>query len=189
MFTASAGTGSFGIYTMKPDGSDVTRVVSSPATHPEWSPDGSKILYLSGSAIDGFTIVNADGTNPRPLGRGSIFTPWTAWSPDGSKISFTGSPFGTLWTMSPDGSGAAPLSDSSFYDRMPDWQPVPAPRRSDFAEWPGLLQSRARLHRCGRVRPAVWRRGSRLRQMRQRESLSSARNRTISVSQAARWAR
>lgn len=140
-FTASPGTGSFGLYTMKPDGTDVTRVVSSPATHPEWSPDGSKILYLSVSAVDGFTIVNADGTNPRPLGRGSIFSPWTAWSPDGAKIAFTGSPFSTLWTMTPDGSGAAPLSDSSFYDRMPDWQPVPAPRRSDFKNGPAFCRA------------------------------------------------
>jgi serine/threonine protein kinase/Tol biopolymer transport system component len=66
------------------------------ACQPSWSPDGKKMVFISpckgmdeiyyGASL---YIINADGTNPTPVGTvpGGDFDP--AWSPDGKSIAFT----------------------------------------------------------------------------------------------------
>jgi DNA-binding SARP family transcriptional activator/tRNA A-37 threonylcarbamoyl transferase component Bud32 len=89
-----------------------TQGESNPNLWPDWSPDGSKIVF-AGAGPEGFDIyvMNADGTG---LGRitdapGDEYTP--AWSPDGSRILFgyddEAEPDWTsgLASVSPDGSG------------------------------------------------------------------------------------
>jgi dipeptidyl aminopeptidase/acylaminoacyl peptidase len=76
---------------------------------PEWSPDGSQIVFNSGQwPYTDVYVANADGSGVRRLtaSPGQDFVLW--WSPDGSKIIFgsarsrTGGNF--VYMMNPDGS-------------------------------------------------------------------------------------
>ena len=81
------------ILSVAPDGSDLTVVFDygntdvvdiRPFNNLSWSPDGSKILF-SGLGRRVVGVVNADGSNPRPLA--SVRRADNAtWSPDGSSI-------------------------------------------------------------------------------------------------------
>jgi Tol biopolymer transport system component len=71
------------IYTMKPDGSDVTPAVTTvgPDLYPAWSPDGTKLAYAENRAeLGGYEIVAAgvDGSNPTRL----TFTDESTFHPD-----------------------------------------------------------------------------------------------------------
>ena len=60
------------IYTLPIDGGKATRVTSGQMfdAQPHYSPDGKSIVFVSDrSQSDNLWIMNADGTNPRPLTR------------------------------------------------------------------------------------------------------------------------
>src|SRR5579859_3376973 len=80
------------IYVMSVDGSDQQRLTIDPAgadTYPEFSPDGTKILFAStrtgSSAL--FTM-NLDGADVQQLTPDSLNAGDANWSPDGSKVAF-----------------------------------------------------------------------------------------------------
>jgi Tol biopolymer transport system component len=87
---------------MNADGSNPTRLTESTAAregypvwvwagNPVWSPDGSKIAFVSNR--DGrrdIYIMNADGSNVTRLTKDSIIKWSPSWSPDGTKIAFCG---------------------------------------------------------------------------------------------------
>ena len=102
------------IWVMNADGTNakaLTHLTAAKAhcVRPAWSPDGTKIAYTSGRALDGtdntnpggpFIVtnvwsINADGTNDIPLtddnsifGGGTTNSSDPVWSPDGTKIIF-----------------------------------------------------------------------------------------------------
>jgi hypothetical protein len=92
------------IYTMKPDGSDVTPAVTTvgPDLYPAWSPDGTKLAYAENKAeFGGYEIVvsGIDGSNPTRLTYTdeSVFHPdWQTLDrpPDCSSVSATP---GSIW--------------------------------------------------------------------------------------------
>jgi dipeptidyl aminopeptidase/acylaminoacyl peptidase len=91
--------------------------------HPAWSPDGSKIAFDRDFAI---WVMNADGSNQENL-TGSVSGEQPAWSPDGTKIAFrTGGPTpgAEIAVMNADGSGLHTITQDSFFDEFPDWQPL-----------------------------------------------------------------
>ena len=57
---------------------------------PAWSPDGTKIAYVSGDDEDSLNVyvMNADGTNPTRLTHHNYAAWFPVWSPDGTKIAF-----------------------------------------------------------------------------------------------------
>ncbi|MEW5884009.1 MAG: hypothetical protein AB1725_07285 [Armatimonadota bacterium] len=79
------------LWVMNADGSDVAPLTFGES--PTFSPDGSKIAFVSGSTI---SVINADGTQEQELGKG-ILASDVAWSPRGDRIAF--SDFDELYTV------------------------------------------------------------------------------------------
>jgi Tol biopolymer transport system component len=128
---------SWDLFTMNPDGSDVTPITHDVRTlddppmsdfYPTWSPDGRKIAFISNRAdyLTGFEIfvVNADGTGLTRLTHStnaSNLPP--AWSPDGTELAFVHQAYirgegcnvcflpPAIHKMKADGSGEVRLAD------------------------------------------------------------------------------
>jgi Tol biopolymer transport system component len=149
--------GSIGnIWVINADGSNarpLTQLTATGSFRAVWSPDGSKIAFTSGRALDGsdnantsgasvvtnIWLMNADGSGVKPL------TQLTArlsesdqpvWSPDGSKIAFTSSraldgsnnsnSAANIWVVNADGSGARALTQLTAREvtsLQPVWSP------------------------------------------------------------------
>jgi TolB protein len=72
-----------GIYTMKPDGSDVQKVIGEGGAGHSWSPDGKMIAFTSnrdGNHLDLY-VINADGSGIRRLTNSAEEKVWPSWSP------------------------------------------------------------------------------------------------------------
>jgi TolB protein len=90
--------GRFELYTMRPDGSDVTRLtnVAGSSAHGSWSPDGQWIMFSSGRK--GFKDEMAMSERiPQP--------------------------YGELFVMHADGSGVRQLTDNKWEDAVAGWAP------------------------------------------------------------------
>ena len=75
------------IYVMDTSGANLVNLTNNPANDrdPAWSPDGSKIAFVSHREPRGIYLMDADGSNQKFLAPG-----WApAWFPEGSKIAFT----------------------------------------------------------------------------------------------------
>lgn len=117
------------IYTMRADGSERSRVMPIQSRlnwRPDWSPDGTQLLFQSNRdgnfeiyrvTVEGTSLVNI--TN-HPANEGD-----PDWSPDGSKIVFISDRDGSngLYTMAEDGSNVTNLLDGSWDCSFPRWSP------------------------------------------------------------------
>ena len=83
------------VFTINPDGSDRRQLTDVPADKtagsPAWSPDGSKIAYVSNVRGElELWVMGADGSGQRPLGSDPGFAHYQpSWSPDGRRIVFS----------------------------------------------------------------------------------------------------
>jgi Tol biopolymer transport system component len=132
----------FNIWTINSDGSGLTAITQlsgsahgADSTDPQWSPDGTKILYSSGRALDGsdtagagpnLWVSNADGSGATPVTQLTVYAPCygAVWSPDGTKIAYfswrgldgsntnAGDENGThnIWVVNADGSNDMPVT-------------------------------------------------------------------------------
>ena len=112
------------------DGAGAREVVSLPTCPlmPAWSPDGSKIAFLTYD--DSYNLilwtVNVDGSGLTELAPGAQTYPYQpSWSPDGTKIAFVGPGSGRsdLWIINADGSGATQLTDLPGETEAPAFSP------------------------------------------------------------------
>lgn len=130
VFEGAVGS-SFGLYTVRPDGSGL-RMITTNGADPEWSPDGRRIAFDSDT--NSIAVVNADGSHVHLLFAGARGTgPGDpSWSPDGRKLVFFKTPGrpghfrAEVWTMNADGSGKERLYHSGCcvgYWAPPVWSP------------------------------------------------------------------
>jgi len=88
-------SGHSNVYTVNPDGTarrQLTHVAAARAAgSPDWSPDGTRIVYESNQTGDyRIWVMNADGSGQRRLTDDPGFADLNpAWSPDGTRILFS----------------------------------------------------------------------------------------------------
>jgi Tol biopolymer transport system component len=120
------------------DGS-VTVLTDGYDNFPVWSPRGDLIAFMR--LVDGnFEIltIHPDGTYLRQLTHTKGNEAHIAWSPDGERMAFTSSrmgfkdealytnnpqPYGEIFVMRFDGTGAEQLTDDQWEEGTPAWQP------------------------------------------------------------------
>jgi len=122
------------IWTMEPNGTNPTSLMSGQSGDegytPDWSPDGTRIAY----GRNGIWVMDADGSNKTQVtSQGSDGQP--AWSPDGSSLVFDSNRDGNaeLYVAASDGTGQKRLTNDPGAsdpldpkdDLRPAWQPRP----------------------------------------------------------------
>jgi Tol biopolymer transport system component len=88
--------GGYGVHFVRPDGTGLHKwpaPVSGTQEHPDWSPDGSRILLntVMPDRTEDLWVADVDGSNPRMLLDCVAPCAWideAAWSPDGRRIAF-----------------------------------------------------------------------------------------------------
>lgn len=131
----SARSGSWEMYSMNADGSNVHQLTTMQAddqtmpSWPRWSPDGKRIAYerrLPGESRARVFVMGASGSSPKAITDGSEYARQPAWSPDG-RIAFamTSNGIYQLFVANADGSGAKPITNCGAGDscESPTWSP------------------------------------------------------------------
>jgi Tol biopolymer transport system component len=118
--------GDYEIYTMSPNGSDVTRLTYEAGRDlmPLWSNNGKEIAFSSErNGVQDIYKMNADGSNVTQItfGLKAIFP---AWSPNGQHISFGRWDSEELYVMSSDGSDITQITfDPTLNKDWSRWSP------------------------------------------------------------------
>lgn len=128
------------IWTMRPDGSQKTRLLGTPyrsSYNPAWSPDSRQIAFSTVGPADSASqiyVMNSDGSDVHRITTDvRISSSEPKWSPDGRQIALSqsqiesdpGAPFSSRWlsVINSDGSGMHALTQKRKYrfDGYPTW--------------------------------------------------------------------
>ena len=117
---------------MNADGSGVTQLTNSGGGEvPAWSPDGTRIAFVSSRdnpSGTGIFVMNADGTNLKRLTLNPVYSDSSpAWSPDGTQITFAavrdGATQHEIYLMNADGTNLRRLTSGGGFNHGPAWSP------------------------------------------------------------------
>jgi len=121
-------TGRFEFQVADSDGMNAQAALASrePIISPTWSPDGSKLAYVSFESKKPIVYVHDLATGRRHVAanfKGSNSAP--AWSPDGKRLAVVLTKDGNsqLYTLNADGSSTTRLASSSGIDTEPQYSP------------------------------------------------------------------
>jgi Tol biopolymer transport system component len=128
-FTSNRDVGAGEIYTITPGGTATRITFSNRSSDPAYSPDGSRIAFVStGNQI---FVMNADGSGRRRVTTTSTAKTEPTWSADGTQIAYVANSFDVdrqtdleIWAINADGSGRRQLTKNSFPDSQPAWSPL-----------------------------------------------------------------
>ena len=136
--TSTDETGIWVVNAADTDAHGVTK--SSTDFNPAWSPDGTKIAFdrrVTFQDADIF-VMNADGSDAKPLTNDVAPDIQPAWSPDGRLIAFQSERASKhvpqVFVMNADGSGVRQVTDDKGGNTAPAWQPL-GPRPGDCMLW------------------------------------------------------
>lgn len=114
------------VFVARADGLSVPEQLGNPRTSnwgPNWSPDGTKISYVSGNH---FYVMNRDGTDIRRISKqGYAEQAGGVWHPDGSGLIFEAGRPGDhdVWFVGLDAKPERALADSPFNEGAPLFSP------------------------------------------------------------------
>ncbi|MDQ3863198.1 MAG: hypothetical protein M3317_06830, partial [Actinomycetota bacterium] len=117
------------IYAITPGGTAKRITVSNGSSDPAYSPDGSRIAFVStGNQI---FVMNADGTGRRQVTTTATAKTDPTWSADGTRIAYVANSFDVdgqtdleIWSINADGTGRTQLTNNTFPDTQPAWSPL-----------------------------------------------------------------
>jgi len=117
------------LYVMNEDGSEITKLLDSGDYgyqhfgYPDWSPDGSQIVFSGLKPPWEILIANADGSGLRTI-EGTTNGQYPDWSPDGQKIAFSAWDEGSdIYTINIDGTDLQKIVSSEADEFDPSWSP------------------------------------------------------------------
>lgn len=117
------------LFIVSVDGTNLRQMTTNGRNNylPAWSPDGSRIAYISsrfGWDSHEVFVINADGSGETNLTNNNVQEYGVAWSPDGSQIAFGSKLNGDMqiYTMNADGTDQRPLPTPAA-GMAPSWSP------------------------------------------------------------------
>lgn len=117
------------LYVMNEDGSELTKLLDSGDYgyqhfgYPDWSPDGSQIVFSGLIPPWEILIANADGSGLHKI-EGTTNGMYPDWSPDGQKIAFSiWNESSDIYTINIDGTGLQKIASSDANEIDPSWSP------------------------------------------------------------------
>ncbi|MFM8876104.1 MAG: hypothetical protein ACKOGC_08530, partial [Anaerolineae bacterium] len=112
------------------DGSNVIQITQtslSSEDDPSWSPDGTKIAYISDVHLTDLCIINSDGSGNKCIDTTGRNFSRPTWSPDGTKLAFSSERNGPfkIYIINANGNGNATLLAQVKGARSfsPSWSP------------------------------------------------------------------
>lgn len=118
VYTEYPTTGDSDIFLMNPDGTNSFKLQENfyDETEAELSPDGTKVLFNTGSGI-AIRDVNATSTYTNSLNASSAAHD-PHWTPDGKAVVYVDANNGDIWKVNVDGTGLVNLTNTPYNSEM-----------------------------------------------------------------------